>query len=254
MSATLAQLYRYPVKGLSPQALDATDLTAGAGLPGDRRYALALASAPIDRDDPAWMPKTNFLALMRNASLAALATDYDEAAERLTIRQGGQIVLEAILKAPEGRDAVEAFFAAYMGGEIKGRPRLVRARTGDFFGDHFEPDISLINLASVRDLEPVVGTSVDPLRFRGNLYIDGVPAWSELEWVDRTLTIGDVQMTVTQRTERCAATNVDPDTGRRDLNIPKSLNQTFGHIDCGIQARVTVSGRIAVGQTLTLEV
>jgi MOSC domain-containing protein len=46
---------------------------------------------------------------------------------------------------------------------------------------------------------------------------------------------------------RCAATNVDPDTGIRDLSIPDTLMRTFGHADCGVYGEVIRSGEIAIG-------
>ena len=39
---------------------------------------------------------------------------------------------------------------------------------------------------------------------------------------------------VDRRNGRCGATNPDPVTGRRDLNIPGSLRKMFGHKDLGI--------------------
>ncbi|MGH6943623.1 MAG: MOSC domain-containing protein, partial [Geminicoccaceae bacterium] len=93
---------------------------------------------------------------------------------------------------------------------------------------------------------------VDPVRFRANLYIAGLPAWAELDWVGGGLAAGDVRFEVTKRIDRCAATNVDPATGIRDLNVPQALRQHYGHIDCGLLLRVTRGGRIAIGQSIEL--
>jgi uncharacterized protein YcbX len=54
-------------------------------------------------------------------------------------------------------------------------------------------------------------------------------------------------MKIAKRIVRCAATNVDPATGIRDLAIPDTLMKTFGHADCGIYAEVTSPGAIAIG-------
>ena len=54
-----------------------------------------------------------------------------------------------------------------------------------------------------------------------------------------------------KRIERCAATDVDPDTGIRDLTIPRTLMQNFDHTDCGVYAEVMAAGDIAVGDAVT---
>ena len=109
--------------------------------------------------------------------------------------------------------------------------------------------MSIINLASVADVEKAAGHPVDPLRFRGNLYVSGWPAWHEFDLLDREIAVGDkVRLKVVKRIVRCAATNVDPATGIRDLTIPKTLLQTFGHADCGVYAEVIAAGEIAAGR------
>ncbi|WP_421780044.1 MOSC domain-containing protein [Kiloniella litopenaei] len=104
--------------------------------------------------------------------------------------------------------------------------------------------ISLINLESIRDLERVVRSPVDPMRFRGNLYIQGLKAWAENDWVGKEITIGDVVLEVKSPIGRCAATNVNLDSAEVDLNIPKSLQAGFGHRYMGVYAQVKTDGRI----------
>jgi uncharacterized protein YcbX len=99
----------------------------------------------------------------------------------------------------------------------------------------------------------MVGADVNPLRFRANLYLRGWPAWRELELVGDTLAIGEVRLKVVKTITRCAATNVDPDTAARDLEIPASLETHLGHNLCGIYAEVIAGGEIAVGHTIAVE-
>jgi uncharacterized protein YcbX len=49
---------------------------------------------------------------------------------------------------------------------------------------------------------------------------------------------------------RCAATEVDPVTGIRDLPVPKTLLQNFEHVDCGVYAEVISGGDIAEGDRI----
>jgi uncharacterized protein len=111
--------------------------------------------------------------------------------------------------------------------------------------------VSIINLASVAALEDVVGAPIDPLRFRGNVYVTGWPAWHELDMVGQEITIGSsARLKVVKRIVRCATTNVDPATGIRDLAIPDALRRTYGHADCGIYAEVVTPGEIVVKDEL----
>jgi uncharacterized protein YcbX len=252
MNAEIKHIYRYPVKGLTPEALDATELAVNAYLPGDRRFALALGSTPVTGGHHLeWMPKRNFLALVKNEKLATLETDFDDATGVLTIKRQGRQVARGNITDRIGRTMIEDFFAAYMKDEARGRPRLVEGNPDQHLTDQPDPVISAINLASIRDLERVVKAPVDPLRFRANFYIDGIEPWSEFNWLGQTVAIGGAEATVTERIDRCAAVNVNPQTAERDLNIVKFLQAGFGHIDMGVFVRVTKAGPAAVGEFLS---
>jgi uncharacterized protein YcbX len=118
------------------------------------------------------------------------------------------------------------------------------------FSDVREKCLSLINLASVRDLERVVRRPVDPLRFRANLYVEGLAAWAEFDWSGGEIEMGGARLRVIGRIERCTATNVDPETAARDMNIPLALQRGFGHVDMGIYAKVLTAGEITVGDRI----
>lgn len=247
----IAKIYRYPVKGLSPEPLEAVTLSPGKTLPHDRRFAIAHGSSLYDPGDPAWAPKRQFLMLARNPRLAALETRFDDASGILTIHRDGRQVARGEITRQLGRDLINQFLAAFMADEARGAAKIVEA-PGVAFTDTPEDYVSIINAASVLDLERVVRQPIDPRRFRGNLLIDDTVAWVEREWTGRTLAIGDVRLKVVEPIGRCAATNVDPDSGRSDLNIPKSLMDGYGHADCGVYATVLEGGSIAAGNTITL--
>lgn len=250
MSPTVTHLYRYPIKGLTPEPLDRVGLTPGRGLPHDREFALAHETAPFDPTRPDWLPKTHFLMLMKNARLAELRTAYDDRAGRLTVRRGDAEEVAADIRDAEGRSRIEDFFAGFMGDEARGRPRLVTA-PGHSFSDHRNQVVSIIGSASLRALESALGRPVDRRRFRANLYFEGGEAWQEFAWTGRDIAIGGVRLRVTERIDRCPATNVDPETAQRDMKIPQALRQAFGHIFMGVYARVDTAGEIAVGDPIT---
>ncbi len=251
-AAHIAGIYRYPVKGLSAEPLTRTTLDTGRTLLADRRYAVENGPSGFDPATPKWLPKPHFLMLQRDEWLAALQTQFDDASHVLTIRQNGAVMAQGDLETAEGRAVIEQFFASHHAGEIKGPPKILRS-PGHSFSDLARKVVSIINLASLRAIENMVGQPVHPLRFRANLYVEGWPAWHEFEQLDRTLAIGEARLKVVKRITRCAAVNVDPDTGARDLAIPQALMQRFGHNECGIYAEVTAGGSVAVGDEMAVE-
>ncbi len=247
----ITDICRYPLKGLNAEKLDRAVLTPGEGLPHDRRFALAHGSTHFDPGAPEWMPKTNFLCLVRDEKLAQLRASFDPDSGTLAINRAGKQVVRAKATEDMGCTLIAQFFAGFMGAAARGTPRLVEA-PGHMFSDVPDKVVSIINLASVKDLERVVRQPIDPLRFRANIYIQGVPPWAEFDWVGREIGLGPARLQVVDRIERCAATNVDPETAARDLNLPRSLQRGFGHVDMGLYARVTAGGEIALGDAVSL--
>lgn len=242
----LKSIYRYPVKGLSAQALDTVALVAGDTIPFDRTYAIENGPGRFDPGSPRHLPKINFLMLMRNGRLAGLETHFDEASRTLTIYRAGGQVARGELTSKLGRQMIEQFLAGYMGSDLRGPPRIVHA-DGHSFSDVPEKCLHLVNLASIRDLERTLERSIDPLRFRANLYIDGVPPWSEFQWVGEEISIGEARLHVFARTDRCEATNVDPASGARDMAIPAALTRSHGDADFGVYATVVRDGCVKTG-------
>ena len=134
MSITVADINRYPIKGLSPEALDTVELEERGGVPLDREFALAHESTPFDASHPKPLSKNHFLMLQANPRLAKLRTRYDEDSGVLTIQRDGKDVARGDVKSPVGRKLIEQFFAAWMEGEMRGSPRLVHA-PGHCFSD-----------------------------------------------------------------------------------------------------------------------
>lgn len=243
----LTKIYRHPVKSLTAETLESVRLEAGKTLPNDRRFALTLGSTPTDGAHSEWMPKSKFVALMRSEKLAQLQTQFDDDTDILTVLRGGRQVARGKLTDPIGRTTIEQFFSAFLGDDAQGRPHVVEAASGHVLSDQASPVVSFLNLASVSDLERVTKKPVDPIRFRANLWVSGMAPWAEHDWVGREVSIGGVRLAITKRIERCAATNVNPDTAERDLNIPKALQMGFGHIDMGVYGRVLDGGEMNVG-------
>lgn len=245
----IVSLYRYPVKGLSPERQDKVLVTPNEGFPHDRRYALLRTDVDFDPTSPVWLAKANFLMLMLHEKLATLHSQFDETTNTLFIHTPDDRKLLFSLNDTSDRKKLETFFKELMPEKLQHPPRLLEA-AGHMFSDKQPKYVSLINLASIRELEQRWGETLDPLRFRANIYIDGVEPFSELEWIGQRVSAGEVTMNVMQRNGRCAATNVNPETGTRDRNIPGKLRSEFGHKDLGIYLTVTQSGELHEGDTI----
>lgn len=253
-------IYRYPIKGLSPQPLPGVVLEEGKPFPFDRVFALARPGVPIDAGNPRWAKKGLFLMLMLDDALARVRTSLDVESMRLTVRRPagpagaegspGEVVLTADLDTAEGRAAVEAFFLEQVPG-LEAAPKLVRSHEGHFM-DKPDSVMSCINLATVRSLEEQWGHAINPLRFRANFYIDGARPWQELDWVGSDIMLGDVLFRVDRRNGRCGATNVNPVTGERDLDIPGALRRSFGHKDLGVYLVARKGGKVVVGDQVVM--
>src|SRR5215467_12658259 len=162
--ASVAAIYRYPVKGLSAEPLGRARLEAGETIGGDRRYAIENGPSGFDPAAPSYLPKHRFLMLMKNERLAQLESRYDEAADVVVLRQAGRDVVRGDLATARGRKAIEDFFAVYCADELRGPPRLLRA-AGHSFSDVARKVVSIINLGSVAAIENAAGAPVHPLRF-----------------------------------------------------------------------------------------
>jgi hypothetical protein len=249
----IASLYRYPVKGLSPERLTSARLESDSYFPGDRLFAIENGPSGFDPAEPVHQPKIKYLMLMRQEVLATLRTRFDDPSGDLVIARDGQEVLRANTATAAGQAAITAFFESFMPEALRGHPRLLQAPAGYRFTDSRSGFVSLINLASVADLERRIGAPVDPLRFRGNIMVEGLAPWAELDLAGRDLTTASgLRLHVIKRIERCAATNVDPQTGARDLQLPKVLMSAFGHVDCGIYCRIVAGGTLVEGERLEL--
>lgn len=250
MTGHVAALYRHPVKGFTPERLDFADLTTGGAFPCDRLYAVENGPSGFDPAAPAFVSKQKFTVLAAIPAVARARTAYDEATGVLSATAEGWPDFSGALTEPDGRTAFAAWLTNLLGEHANGPLQVVSAG-GHRFTDHPLGHVSIINLASVRDLEAKIGRPVDPLRFRANIYVEGWPAWVENDWAGRELMAGFARAKVFKPIVRCAATHVDPATAERDLDLVKALFDNYGHMNCGVYVHVTDGGRVTVGDACT---
>jgi uncharacterized protein len=242
-------LYRYPVKGLTAEALEAAEVEAGGCIPWDRAFALAQGDAAFDAAHPQWLQKTNFMCQMKNERIAALFSFFEPRNGMLAIRapDGSSVVENALTQA--GRDRIGAFLTGYLGEEARGAPRFHHVPDHSFC-DQRGKVVSLINLASLRDYQDKVGARRHRRRFRANVWFSGAAAWTERGWVGQQLQMGGAVLRVTKPIVRCPATEVNPETATRDADPVAELRGLYGHTELGVHAEVIEGGRFAVGDAI----
>lgn len=255
MTGILRNLYHYPIKGLSAQALDAVSLRVGEGFPMDRMLGFARQGSGFDPTNPRPLPKSKFVVLAQDAGLATLRTTYDPEAAVLTIAGAGRRQFD--LSTDTGSAAAARHLAEHLDYAPDAHPQLCAAAPHRFtdvsvVSANLMNAVSLINLDSVAALSAQVGQEVSAQRFRGNIVFSGLPAFSELDWVGRQIRIGEVTLKGVLRTKRCPATQVNLDTGTRDLDVPALLRKHYGHADMGIYCEVLTAGTIQPGDAIEL--
>jgi uncharacterized protein YcbX len=154
-------------------------------------------------------------------------------------------------RSAEGRGVIAAFFARFLPEDQKSsQPRLITAANHRFtdVGVHSSElmhAISMLNL--VRDLETWIGKRLDPRRFRANILVEGLDLWVENEWLNRDLMLGTVRCKGVRPTRRCPATEGNPDSAIRDINVPQELMRCYDHIHLGIYLSVLKGGMLGIG-------
>jgi len=252
VTGRIATLCRHPVKGFTPERLEHVRLAPDEPFPFDRIFAVENGDSGFDPDHPVHISKTRFAVLARIAEVASARTAFDDASGRLSASAPSQPDFSGSMLTSEGRAAFAAWLAHLLGTEAEGPLRVIPAPANHRFLDHPQGQVSIINLASVRDLGERIGVTIDPMRFRANVYVEGWPAWAENDWTGQSLALGRAKVRVFKPIVRCAATGVDPQTAVRDLDLVKALFDHLGHLWCGVYVQVTAAGAVATGDTAAL--
>ncbi|MDU8912234.1 MOSC domain-containing protein [Aestuariicoccus sp. MJ-SS9] len=241
MTARVTEIWRHPVKSHGREPLERVTLTAGEAMPFDRLWAVAHERSTADGST--WVSCANFSRVAKVAALMAITAELDEAAETITLRHPDRPDLTF---APD-RDAA-AFLnwvRPLMPEDRLQSARIVRAQ-GPAMTDSDFPSVTLCNMSSHRAVEQRVGRPLSIHRWRGNIWIDGLAPWEEFDWIDRDVRIGGAVLRVRERTDRCASTHSNPDTGRRDTDILSALG-SWDHGDFSVRAEVIEGGPIVTG-------
>ena len=231
-------IFRYPVKSMGGERLETANL-GWHGLEGDRRLALRRMD---DRSGFPWLtagklPEMVLYAPRRRGDCA-------------------QDDLPAYIRTPDGSE-MPVFgedLATEIGRRCGMRVEMMQLKHGIFD----EASISVIASDTVREIGRLAGVSPDVRRFRPNIVIrlSRTSPFQEDQWVGGVLSFGDGNdapaITVTMRDVRCSMLNLDADSAKPDPEVLKAVVRVHENT-AGVYAAVTRTGRLAVGQTITLE-
>ena len=230
-------LFRYPVKSMRGESLDAATL-GWHGIDGDRRFAFRRLE--VSGGFP-WL------------SASSLPDLINFTPERREDRNGD--ALPTHVRTPEGEEMplLGEALAAEVGRRYGGPVQMMQLKHGIFD----EASISVIAAGTVREICRLAGKSADARRFRPNILVrtTRVVPFEEDQWVGGVLTFGEADdapaVNVTMRDLRCSMVNFDPDGGSPAPEVMKAVVRTNQN-NAGIYGTVTRTGRLAVGQTVVL--
>ncbi|MCL3881097.1 MOSC N-terminal beta barrel domain-containing protein [Marivita sp. GX14005] len=238
--AHVTGIWRHPIKSHGREPLDTVMLRAGEAMPFDRLWAVAHERSRADGTE--WAHCGNFCRVAKMRELMAMTASYCAETSKMTLRIPGH---DDLCFDP---DTEEARFLDWISEIVKTdslRPaRLLRAR-GPAFTDSPFPSVTLCNAASHRAVESEMSRTLSHLRWRGNVWIEGLEPWEERDWLGREIRIGSVQFHVRELTERCKATHSNPATGKRDADILGGL-ETWGHQEFSVRAEVVRGGTLSI--------
>jgi len=249
MTPTLSRIVRYPIKGLPGELLDNAILTPGHGIAHDRRFAIENGSQAA-LQSRSWAACKHFVRLTVDRTLVRYGVRYKHRQRRLAITTPTGETLSVYLDSLDDRRGFDALLSRQFVSGSHCAVKLTEHSGASAYWDFADAPISIINLKTIEAISNHAQESFAADRFRANLELDGIDPWAELGWIGRTVDIGGVLFYITAAIERCAATSVNPLTGELGTSVPQVLRVGFGHLYCGVYARVVSGGQIKVGATV----
>lgn len=240
---TVAALWRHPIKSHGREALDTVTLAAGETIPWDRYWAVTHDQSKFDATNPEWVKCRNFMIGASTPALAGLWATLDTQTQTITLRH--QARGEITFQPDDPEDA--ARFVAWIKPICPPdsfRPTGIVSLPGRGMTDSKYPTVSIMNTASHNAVAERLGKPLEMERWRGNIWLDGLPAWTEESWVGRDIAIGNAVLRVREPIKRCMHTAANPVTGQRDTDTLGALRGGWDHQNFGVYAEVVTGGSI----------
>jgi len=249
-NAILKKIYRFPIKGFPGQELDATQLNAGFGIPHDRRFAITKSAAYKGE----WMASSLFYINAVTDGMSKHQLKMEDDIISITNTEGMTLAFDMndAESLQQANNQIEKFIKPVGLVDHAPPPQIVDSYDTTPLWDFPDTQISFININTVKAISEALGEELDPLRFRGNLLVDGIPAWQEFSWMGKRIKLGETELEISSPIKRCPTPGVNPATGERDINVTQGIQDHFGHIYCGIYANVVKAGDISTGDKVEI--
>jgi uncharacterized protein YcbX len=243
--AHVAALWRHPIKSHGREALAEVSLTAGQTMPWDRHWAVMHEDAKVDPANPAWAACKNFMIGTGTPALAGIWAELDEATRTVTLTHAD---IGSHVFRPDNPNDWAGFLTWILPlcPADKRQPKGIYTVAGRGMTDTPEPSVSIMSRASHAAVAERMGRPLEEERWRGNIWLDDLPAWEELLWIGKTVRIGAAELSVIEPIERCKHTTANPQTGQRDADTLGALRDGWGHQNFGVYAVVTKAGKLAL--------
>jgi len=258
MNGIISLIYFSPIKSLSFTNIESCEIKKDLGILDDRKFAF---SRIIDKNKALLIEKNpnerkldNFLSLKNSPVLNKYNFTYTD--NKLTLTLDGKELISIKADNLEQKSKLIDKLMDLESSLMKPISLLQNSEFPFYDTSHSNKifnSISLINLKSIQDFERKINKKIEPQRFRGNFYIDGIDAWEERKWIGKTIKINNICFKVEKNIPRCVAINLKPKTDDNELNLLQSLKKNYSHFDMGIYLRALNDGQIKAGHTIEME-
>ena len=246
------KLFYSPVKSLSFSSVKKLEILDNIGIKFDRNFAF---TRDLDDDkinyilnNPLKRQIINFLSLKHFPELNEYNFDFEK--DILNLKKNNNIILKTNINIQSDVETLCDKILLLIP-KLK-RIKLIKDSKNPFFDTMPSNTISLINLNSINDLEKKISKNVELERFRGNIYINGLDAWEERNWINKTLEINNIKFKVIKEIPRCSATNIKPNSSKYNLSVPLLLKQFYNHINLGIYILPLNNGNIKLNDEILI--
>ena len=246
------KLFYSPVKSLSFSSVKKLEILDNIGIKFDRNFAF---TRDLDDDkinyilnNPLKRQIINFLSLKHFPELNEYNFDFEK--DILNLKKNNNIILQTNINIQSDVETLCDKILLLI--PKLERIKLIKDSKNPFFDTMPSNTISLINLNSIKDFEKKISKNVELERFRGNIYINGLDAWEERNWINKTLEINNIKFKVIKEIPRCSATNIKPNSSKYNLSVPLLLKQFYNHINLGIYILPLNNGNIKLNDEILI--
>ena len=261
MSISISSINYCPVKSVSFQSIKSCEIRKNIGIVGDRIFAFSrgldfnqaqLFEKKLEERRGKW---NNILTLKNSPSLNKYNFIFDD--NKLILTQNNDEILSINSDQPEEYETLSNKILE-LENSLKKPLFLMKNKDVPFFDTSISNktvlnhSISLINIKSIEDFKIKTNQKIEIQRFRGNIYVDGIEAWEEKNWVGKIIKINDISFKVEKNIPRCVAINLKPNTDDNSLNLLQSLKKTYNHFDMGVYLTALSDGKVTIDDTITI--